>query len=60
MLRTGGLKAVEAFVAPDAWWLTECLECGVHAHYRFEYVLQKNRIEEKTCRACFWWRWGGH
>ncbi len=57
MLRVGGLEAVEAFTAPDAWWLTKCLDCGVQAHYKFEYVLQKNRIAEKTCRACYWCRW---
>lgn len=54
ILRVGGLEALEPFTKPGAWWLTRCLACGVEAHYKFEYVIDKNKIDEKTCRACYW------
>jgi DNA polymerase III epsilon subunit-like protein len=53
----GGLRALETFTHPDDWQLTECLACGVEAHYRFNYTLEKNRWSEPTCRACFWRKW---
>lgn len=57
MLREGGLAAVEPFTGPKDWRLTTCLECGVQAHYRFIYTLEKNAVGEKTCRACYWTEW---
>jgi hypothetical protein len=57
ILREGGLAANEPFVAPKEWRLTTCLDCGVQAHYRLEYTLDKNAVGEKTCRACYWTEW---
>lgn len=55
--RTGGLRPLETFSHPDDWQLTECLECSVQAHYRFNYTLEKNAWNEATCRACYWRKW---
>lgn len=55
--REGGLRPLEDFTHPDDYQLTECLVCGVEAHYRFTYTLEKNKSHEPTCRACFWRRW---
>ncbi len=55
--RRGGLFPLESFTHPDDWQLTECLTCTIHAHYRFEYTLDKNTYAEPTCRACFWRGW---
>lgn len=41
----------------DGWLLTRCKKCGVLAHYRLAYILEKNAIPEQTCRACFWLGW---
>ncbi|MFD5974362.1 zinc-ribbon domain-containing protein [Streptomyces bacillaris] len=57
MLRAGGLEPLEPFTKPTAWRLTRCLACGVEAHYRFEYTLEKNTLGEATCRACYWRHW---
>lgn len=57
ILAEGGLAAVEPFEGPKAWRLTRCLDCGVQAHYRFVYTLDKNAVGEKTCRACYWKEW---
>ncbi|MFD5656159.1 zinc-ribbon domain-containing protein [Streptomyces hirsutus] len=57
MLRAGGLEPLEPFTKPTAWRLTRCLACGVEAHYRLEYTLEKNTIGEATCRACYWRQW---
>ncbi|MFF9069726.1 zinc-ribbon domain-containing protein [Streptomyces sp. NPDC014891] len=57
MLRTGGLEPLEPFTKPTAWRGTRCLACGVEAHYRFAYTVEKNAIGEATCRACYWRRW---
>lgn len=54
---TGGLRALESFTHPDDWQLTECVACGVEAHYRFAYTLDKNQYSEPTCRACYWRNW---
>lgn len=51
-----GLEPLETFTRTDDWRLTRCLHCGVVAHYRFEYILDKNAEGERTCRACYW-RW---
>lgn len=52
-----GLKLLEDFTKPSSFLLTECLECGFQAHYRFEYVQSKLKIDEKVCRACYWREW---
>jgi len=56
-LYEGGLAPVEPFNGPDGWRLTTCLTCGIQAHYRFGYTLEKNSVGEKTCRACYWRDW---
>lgn len=55
--RVGGLRPLEVFTHPDDWQLTECRNCGVQAHYRFSYTLEKNDWNEPTCRACYWRKW---
>uniref|UniRef100_UPI003C7474CB zinc-ribbon domain-containing protein n=1 Tax=Kocuria sp. CH-021 TaxID=3406735 RepID=UPI003C7474CB len=60
LLRVGGLKADEPFPGPGKYRLCTCLECGVQAHYKFDYVLEKNGYGEKTCRACHWQDWAQH
>ncbi|MPQ99593.1 lysine biosynthesis protein LysW [Modestobacter sp. I12A-02628] len=57
ILRTGGLEAVEPFPGPEKDRLTRCLTCGVQAHYRLTYTVERNRTRERTCRACFWKAW---
>lgn len=58
IVHEGGLAPVEAFTHPNSYLLTRCLECGVEAHYRFEYVLQKRDEQQAVCRACHWRQWG--
>ena len=36
---------------------TRCKTCGTQAHYRLKYILDKNNIGEKVCRACYWTDW---
>lgn len=36
---------------------TRCKTCGTQAHYRLKYILDKNDIGEKVCRACYWTGW---
>jgi hypothetical protein len=57
ILRRGGLEPLEPFTKPTGWRLTRCLQCGCEAHYRLEYTLDTNRIDELTCRACYWRDW---
>ena len=57
ILRRGGLEPLEPFNGPTAWRLTRCTSCGCEAHYRFEYTLDQNAINQKTCRACYWRSW---
>ena len=59
ILDNGGLEPLEPFTGPTAYRLTRCLACGCEAHYRFVYTLDKNALQEKTCRACYWSRWTG-
>lgn len=33
---------------------TQCLTCGIEAHYRLKYILEK---KASTCRACYWRNW---
>ncbi|MEU5156080.1 zinc-ribbon domain-containing protein [Glycomyces sp. NPDC021274] len=58
ILRRGGVEPLEPFATPKAYRLTKCLTCGCEAHYRFEYTLEKNAVDEATCRACYWRQWG--
>lgn len=57
LLRRGGVEPLEPFESPRAYRLTKCLTCGCEAHYRFEYTIEKNAIDEATCRACYWRQW---
>ncbi|MGV9482338.1 zinc-ribbon domain-containing protein [Gordonia aichiensis] len=57
ILLAGGLTPVEPFTKRDAHRLMRCTTCGCEAHYRFDYVLDKNRIDEPVCRACYWRQW---
>lgn len=41
---------------PDGYLLIRCIPFDTAPHYRFEYVLDKNRWNRATCRACFWRR----
>lgn len=34
------------------WLLTRCRRCGVVAHYRLAYILEKTQIGEPVCCAC--------
>ncbi|MBC7275681.1 exonuclease domain-containing protein [Nocardioides sp.] len=55
--RAGGLLALESFTHPNDYQMTECQNCAVQAHYRFNYTLEKNPLDEQTCRACYWRTW---
>ncbi|RYU14841.1 exonuclease domain-containing protein [Nocardioides iriomotensis] len=57
ILDVGGLEALESFTHPQDFLLTRCKACSNVAHYRFEYVLEKNGCSEATCRACYWRAW---
>lgn len=57
ILVTGGLVGVEPFTGLRQWRLTTCRTCGVQAHYRLDYILQRNAAGERVCRACFWRKW---
>lgn len=39
------------------WLRAACLACGTQADYRLAYILDKNAIGEKVCRACYWRDW---
>lgn len=43
----------------DGYLFTRCLTCGTEAHYRLKYILDKNGVGERTCRACYWMGWYG-
>ncbi|QIS02590.1 lysine biosynthesis protein LysW [Nocardia brasiliensis] len=57
ILLQGGLTPLEPFTKRDAYRLTRCTTCGCEAHYKFDYVLGKNAINEPVCRACYWRQW---
>ena len=57
ILLKGGLTPLEPFTRRDAYRLTRCVSCGCEAHYRLEYVLEKNQIGERVCRACYSDNW---
>jgi hypothetical protein len=54
VLRAGGVEAVEPFTSAGSFRLTRCLACGVEAHYKLQYTVDRNSVGEKTCRACFY------
>lgn len=41
----------------DAYLFTTCTTCGIEAHCRLKYILDKNAIHERVCRACYWRAW---
>jgi hypothetical protein len=43
----------------DEYFLTRCKICGTVAHYRLKYILDKNEVGERVCRACYWSQWYG-
>lgn len=53
----GGLTLISEFTKPSDYLLTRCNQCGFEGHYKFEYVLDRNRIGEKVCKACYWRAW---
>lgn len=62
ILNEAGLELAEPYnprgsYRKDGWLLTRCKTCGVLAHYRLAYVMEKNGIGERTCRACSWLGW---
>jgi len=63
-----GFTAMEVFPGkPSIDWLMRCNDCGISAHYRLNYIIDKVKYE-KPCRACYWLKWnrdqarllGGH
>ena len=48
---------MEPFTKRASYRLTKCLRCGCEAHYKFDYVLDRNAAGEPVCRACFWRKW---
>lgn len=62
ILAKGGLSLAQPYsprgsYRKDGYLLTKCNRCGVEAHYRLKYILDKNGIGEKVCRACYWLGW---
>lgn len=57
ILKKGGLTPLEPFTKRGAYRLTRCTTCGCEAHYKLDYVLDKNAINEPVCRACYWRQW---
>lgn len=62
ILGEGGLELAQPYsprgsYRKNEWLLTRCKACGTLAHYRLAYVLEKNAVGERTCRACFWLGW---
>ncbi len=53
----GGLTLLDDFTKPSHYLLTQCNQCHFEGHYRFEYVLDRARVQEPVCRACFWRGW---
>lgn len=64
ILSTAGLRMNQAYSSKgsyrkDEYIFTQCINCGTEAHYRLKYILHKNEISEKTCRAFYWRAWYG-
>lgn len=55
ILLNAGLTACEPFQGYNEWRLTSCIDCGVQAHYRLNYIVEGPA--GKTCRACHWKAW---
>ncbi len=55
--RQGGLELLEEFTKPSDYLLTKCQQCRFEGHYKFQYVLDRNRHSESVCRACYWKVW---
>lgn len=53
----GGLELLSEFTKPSDYLLTRCNQCGFEGHYRFQYVVDRNRVNERVCRACYWKTW---
>lgn len=64
ILAKGGLRLNQPYspresYRKDEYLFTTCTECGVEAHYRLKYILDKNAQHERVCRACYWLAWYG-
>ncbi|WP_281702597.1 hypothetical protein [Cryptobacterium curtum] len=64
ILAKGGLRINQPYNSrgsyqKDEYIFTTCTDCGVEAHYRLKYILDKNAQEERVCRACHWLSWYG-
>lgn len=64
ILAKGGLRINQPYNSrgsyrKDEYIFTTCTECGVEAHYRLKYILDKNAQGERVCRACHWLSWYG-
>lgn len=62
ILHQGGLSLNQHYhenekYRKDEYLFTKCLHCGVEAHYRLKYILDKNAAHEQVCRACYWLNW---
>lgn len=62
ILANGGLALNEGYsprksYRKDAYLFTRCTACGVEAHYRLKYILEKGSGGGGVCRACYWRRW---
>lgn len=62
ILQVGGLLIAEPFHVTKSYRkdrdiFTLCKTCGTKAHYRLKYILHKNEIGERICRACYWRNW---
>jgi hypothetical protein len=53
----GGLEPIEPFVDRKTQRMSRCLSCGCEAQYSYNYVGDRNRVDERVCRACFWRSW---
>lgn len=53
ILNEAGMAPAEQLAGGyTTWWLTTCLACGVQAHYRLEFILEKRGQGENPCRVC--------
>lgn len=64
ILATAGLRLIQPYSPTekyrnDDYLLTSCVQCGVEAHYKLQYIRHKNEIGERACRACYWLAWYG-
>lgn len=64
ILANAGLELAQPYAEngkyrKDEYLFTRCPSCGTEAHYRLKYILDKNDIGEKVCRACYWMHWYG-